>query len=403
MAAKGTTITSPMIEAGRPALIVEAVRTAIGRAHPEKGAFRDTHPNTLLAACLTELVQRTGIDPGEVEDVIAGCTAPFGEQSRNIARNAWLQAGFPVEVPAITIDRRCGSAQSAVAYAAGLIASGTHDLVIAAGVEHMQHVPINSPLKVAELYGSPWPDELLERFDFVPQGESAELIADRWGISREAMDELAVVSHQRAAAARAEGRFAAEIVPIETPHGTVSEDQGIRPDTTAEKLATLKTPFRAEGGKVTAGTSSQLSDGAAAVLLASPRKAEELGLKGRARIVDQVTVGVDPIIMLTGPIPATRKLLLRTGLTMDDFDLVEVNEAFASVVLAWQQELDADMDRVNVNGGAIALGHPVGMTGARLIATMLHEMERRDSELGLVTMCCGGGLGTGTILQRLAA
>ncbi|HET6507945.1 MAG TPA: thiolase family protein [Baekduia sp.] len=394
-------VTSPMIESGRPALVVEAVRTAIGRSHPEKGAFRDTHPNTLLATCLTELVRRTGIDPGEVEDVIAGCTAPFGEQSRNIARNAWLQAGFPVEVPAITIDRRCGSAQSAVSYAAGLIASGTHDLVIAAGVEHMQHVPIDSPLKVAELYGSPWPPELQERFDFVGQGESAELIADRWGITREAMDALAVESHRRAHAAQRDGRFVKEIVAVDTPHGTVTEDQGIRPDTSLEKLATLKTPFRPDVGKVTAGTSSQISDGASAVLLASPRKAEELGLRGRARIVDQVTVGVDPIIMLTGPIPATRKLLHRTGLTLGDVDLVEINEAFASVVLAWQQELDADMERVNVNGGAMALGHPVGMTGARLVATILHEMERRDSELGLVTMCCGGGLGTGTLLQRL--
>jgi acetyl-CoA acetyltransferase family protein len=381
-------------------VVVEAVRTPIGRAHPEKGVFRDTHPNTLLASCLTALIERTGVDPAEVEDVIAGCTAPFGEQSRNIARNAWLQAGFPVEVPAITIDRRCGSAQSAVSYGAALIASGTHELVIAAGVEHMQHVPINSPVKIAELYGTPWPRELLDRFDFIPQGLSAERIAEQWEISRYEMDALGVESHRRAHASSTEGRFEREIVPIETPHGIVSTDQGIRPDTSLEALAELKTPFK-ENGSVTAGTSSQLSDGAAAVLLASREAAERYGLRPRALIVDQVTVGVDPIIMLTGPIPATRKLLHRTGLRISDFDRVEINEAFASVVLAWQRELKSDMERVNVNGGAIALGHPVGSTGARLITTILHELERSDTELGLVTMCCGGGLGTGTILKRL--
>jgi len=381
-------------------VIVEAVRTPIGRAHPEKGVYRDTHPNTLLGRCFEELITRTGIDPAEVEDVITGCTAPFGEQSRNIARNAWLQYGFPVEVPAITIDRRCGSAQSAIAYAAALVGSGTHDLVIASGVEHMGHVPINSPLKVMELYGSPWPQELLDRFDFVGQGESAELIADRWEISREAMDQLAVNSHSLAAAAADAGHFDREMVPIETPHGVVTRDQGIRPETSLEGLAALKTPFR-EHGRITAGTSSQLSDGAAAVLVASASKVRELGVKARARIVDQVTVGVDPIIMLTGPIPATRKLLHRTGLRMDQVDLFEVNEAFASVVLAWEKELEPDMSRVNVNGGAMALGHPVGSTGARLVTTILNELERRDATLGLVTMCCGGGLGTGTILERI--
>jgi acetyl-CoA acetyltransferase len=369
---------TPFTESGREVVVVDAVRTPIGRAHPEKGAFRDTHPNTLLARCYEELVTRTGIEPADVEDVIAGCTAPFGEQSRNIARNAWLQAGYPVEVPAITIDRRCGSAQSAVAYAAALVSSGTHDLVIASGVEHMHHVPIDSPLKIVELFGSPWPQELLDRFDFVPQGVSAEMIAERWDISREEMDQLAVASHRAAAAASDEGRFDREIVPIETPHGVVGRDQGIRPDTNLE-----------------------LSDGAAAVLIASSSKARELGLRPQARVVDQVTVGVDPVIMLTGPIPATRKLLHRSGMTIDDFDLFEVNEAFASVVLAWQRELEPDMDRVNVNGGAMALGHPVGSTGARLVATILNELERRDAELGLVTMCCGGGLGTGTVLQRL--
>jgi acetyl-CoA acetyltransferase family protein len=251
-----------------------------------------------------------------------------------------------------------------------------------------------------DLYGSPWPRELLERFDFIPQGLSAERIAEQWDISRQELDELAVESHRRAHAATAEGRFAREIVPIDTPHGSVSTDQGIRPETSVDTLAELKTPFK-EGGRITAATSSQLSDGAAAVLLASRGAAERLGLRPRALVVDQVTVGVDPVIMLTGPIPATRKLLQRTGLGIGDLDRVEINEAFASVVLAWQRELEPDMDRVNVNGGAMALGHPVGSTGARLVTTMVHELERSDTELGLVTMCCGGGLGTGTILRRL--
>ena len=393
-------LNSPFRAHGRDVLIVDAVRTPIGRAHHEKGVYRDTHPNILLAECYRALIARTGIDPGEVEDVIAGCTAPFGEQSRNIARNAWLQAGYPVEVPAITIDRRCGSGQSAVAYASALVASGTHDLVIAAGVEHMQHVPINSPLKVIELFGSPWPQELLDRFDFVPQGISAEMIAERWEIPRAEMDQLAVESHHRADVATHEGRFDSEIVPIDTPHGRVAADQGIRPSTNLEDLAALKTPFKPDG-RITAATSSQLSDGAAAVLLASPDAVERFGLRPRVRVVDQTTVGVDPIIMLTGPIPATRKLLERTGMTIDDLDLIEVNEAFASVVLAWQREFGPDMDRVNVNGGAMALGHPVGSTGARLFATIVAEMERRDAETGLVTMCCGGGLGTGAVIERV--
>jgi acetyl-CoA acyltransferase len=381
------------------AVIVEAVRTPIGRAHAEKGVYRDTHPVVLLQRCLEALVARTGIDPAEVEDVVCGCTAPIGEQSRNIGRNAWLAAGYPAEVPAVTLDRRCGSAQAALSIAASAVASGMHDLVIACGVEHMGHIPISAQDKLVSEYGSPYTPELLERFDFVSQGISAELIAERWEISREAMDALAVESHRLAQQATEEGRFANEIVPIDTPHGTVTQDQGIRPDTNLETLARLKTPFKADG-RVTAGTASQLSDGAAAVLVASPAKAEALGLAPRAKIVDQVTVGVDPIIMLTGPIPATRKLLHRTGLRIEDVDLFEVNEAFASVVLAWERELEPDMERVNVNGGAMALGHPVGSTGARLIATILNELERRDAHVGLVTMCCGGGLGTGTILQR---
>jgi acetyl-CoA acetyltransferase family protein len=264
----------------------------------------------------------------------------------------------------------------------------------------MGHIPISAQDKLVETYGSPYTAELRERYDFVSQGISAELIAERWEIGREEMDALAVDSHRRAAAATDAGHFAGETVAIDTPHGLVEHDQGIRRTTTLETLAGLKTPFQPDG-RITAGTSSQLSDGAAALLVASPAKAKALGLTPRVKVVDQVTVGVDPIIMLTGPIPATRKLLHRTGLRMRDVDLFEVNEAFASVVLAWQRELDPDMDRVNVNGGAMALGHPVGSTGARLVATLINELERRDAEVGLVTMCCGGGLGTGTILQRV--
>jgi acetyl-CoA acetyltransferase family protein len=393
-------LTSPFLEAGREVVIVDAVRTPIGRAHPEKGAFRGVHPNELLGACYEALIERTGIDPAQVEDLVCGCTAPFGEQSRNIARNAWLQRGYPVEVPAITIDRRCGSAQSAVAYASGMIASGMHELAIAAGVEHMHHVPIDSPLRVQELFGDPWPAELRERFDFIPQGLSAERIAEQWEISREEMDMLAVSSHARAQHATEQGWFDREIIGVETPEGRVERDQGIRPGTSLEALGKLKTPFKSDG-RVTAGSSSQLSDGASAVLLASRAAAERNGLPIRARIIDQVTVGVDPVIMLTGPIPATRKLLARSALTISDFDAIEVNEAFASVVLAWAKELEPDMGRVNPCGGAIALGHPVGMTGARLFATLLGQLERTNGRLGLVTMCCGGGLGTGTIVERL--
>jgi acetyl-CoA acetyltransferase family protein len=393
-------LSSPFLRAGQEVVIVDAVRTAIGRAHPEQGAFRDTHPNDLLGACYEALLTRARLEPAQVEDVICGCTAPFGEQSRNIARNAWLQLGYPVEVPAITIDRRCGSGQSAVAYAAGLIASGMHELAIASGVEHMHHVPINSPLRVQALFGDPWTPGLRDRFDFIPQGLSAERIAEQWDISREQMDQLAVSSHARAEHASERGWFEREIVPIETQHGTVDRDQGIRPGTSLKVLAQLKTPFK-EGGRVTAATSSQLSDGASALLLASRAAAERIGLPIRARIVDQVTVGVDPVIMLTGPIPATRKLLARTGLTIGDLDAIEVNEAFASVVLAWAKEFQPDMERVNPCGGAMALGHPVGMTGARLFATLLGELERSDGRLGLVTMCCGGGLGTGTMIERL--
>jgi acetyl-CoA acetyltransferase family protein len=385
---------------GRDALIVEALRLPTGKSHPERGWYRHTHPNAMLGAVYTALLDRAGLDPGAVEDLIVGCTAPFGEQSRNIGRNAWLQAGYPPEVPAMVLDRRCGSAQTAVELAAALVASGTHDVAIAAGVEHMDHVPMNSPAKISELYGDPWPPELRARYDFVPQGESAELIADRWGISRAEMDAFAARSHRLAAAAVADGRFEREMIPLVLDGETRVSDQTIRPQTSADGLAGLKPVFRPDG-RVTAGSSSPISDGAAGVLLASPEGAARHGLRPRARILDQTTVGVDPIIMLTGPIPATRKLLERNGMTIGDIGLIEVNEAFSSVVLAWERELKPDMDRVNVNGGAIALGHPVGATGARLFGTLLAEMERRDVETGLVTMCCGGGLGTATLVQRV--
>jgi acetyl-CoA acyltransferase len=395
-------IHNPFIDSGREVLIAEAVRTPMGRANPEKGWFRDIHPNAMLGACYTDILHRSGLSPETIEDLVIGCTAPFGEQSRNVGRNAWLQAGYPPEVPAMQVDRRCGSAQTAAAIGAAFVASGMHDLVIAGGVENMGHIPMNSVGEIEKLYGDAWPAELRELYDFVPQGESAELIRERWHISREQQDEFAVRSHALATAAIAAHRFDAELVPYKLDGEIRLSDQNVRPGTSMESLAGLKTVFRSENGTVTAGSSSPLTDGAAAVLLASRRASEDYGLKIRARILDQTTVGVDPIIMLTGPIPATRKLLERNNLDIDDIDLIEINEAFASVVLAWEQELKPDMSRVNVNGGAIALGHPVGATGSRLIATLLAEMERRDVELGLVTMCCGGGLGTATLIQRIS-
>jgi acetyl-CoA acyltransferase len=385
---------------GREVVIVEAVRTPIGRGHPEKGYYKDTHPNALLAKCYSEVVERAGIDPSEVEDVITGCVQQYGEQGFNIGRNAWLQAGLPVETPATTVDRQCGSAQQAVNFAAAQIAAGVHDVAIGSGVEHMGHIPMGVSFKWVDDVGSPWPEELMARYNLVPQGISAEMIADKWEIPRSELDELGVRSHQLAHQATEEGRFERETVPFQVNGSTYVSDQGIRPDTSIEKLSELKPAFK-EDGKVTAGNASQISDGAAAVLLMERSKAEALGLTPRARIMDQTTVGVDPVIMLTGPIPATRKLLDRNGMQLDDIDLIEINEAFASVVAAWRRELEPDMDRVNVNGGAMALGHPLGSTGARLITTLLHELERTDKEVGLVTMCCGGGLGTGTLIQRV--
>jgi acetyl-CoA acyltransferase len=389
-----------MPQVGREVVIVEAARTPIGRGHKEKGYYKDTHPNELLGRCYTEVIERAGIPATEVEDVVAGCVQQYGEQMFNVARNAWLQAGLPIETAATTVDRQCGSAQQAVNFAASLIAAGVHDVVIGSGVEHMAHVPMGVGFNWVGEVGTPWPPELLERYDLIPQGLSAEMIADQWEIPRSELDELGLRSHQLAHRATEEGRFEREIIPFKVNGSTHVADQGIRPETTIEALSELKPVFK-EDGKITAGNSSQISDGAAAVLLMAREKADALGLKPRARILDQTTVGVDPVIMLTGPIPATHKLLERNGMNMDDVDLVEINEAFAPVVAAWRRELEPDMDRVNVNGGAMALGHPLGSTGARLITTLLHELERSDKEVGLVTMCCGGGLGTGTLIQRV--
>lgn len=385
---------------GREVVIVEAVRTPVGRGHKEKGYYKDLHPSNLLALTYKELIERAGIDAGEVEDVVAGCVQQFGSQSINIGRNAWLEAGFPIETPATTIDRQCGSAQQAINYAAAMIASGVHDVMVGGGVEFMSAISFGDAAKVMGEYGYAYSPELLQQYDLVNQGISAEMIADKWEISRTAMDEFAVRSHDNAQRATEEGRFDREMIPVTVNGEILKTDQGIRPGSSVEALAGLKGAFK-EGGNVTAGNASQVSDGAAAMLLMTREKADELGLKPRAKIVDQTAVGVDPVIMLTGPIPATRKLLERNSMSMGDIDLVEINEAFASVVLAWEKELSPDMDKVNVNGGAIALGHPLGSTGARLMTTLLHELERTDQEIGLLTMCCGGGIGTGTIIQRL--
>jgi acetyl-CoA acyltransferase len=389
-----------MPQSGREVVIVEAVRTPIGRGHKEKGYYKDTHPNELLGRCYSEVIDRAGIDASEVEDVVAGCVQQYGEQMFNVGRNAWLQAGLPVETPATTVDRQCGSAQQAVNFAAALIAAGVHDVAIGSGVEHMGHIPMGVGFKWVDEVGTPWPKELMDRYALIPQGLSAEMIADRWEIPRSELDELGVRSHQLAHQATEEGRFEREIVPFQVNGDTYVSDQGIRPDTTLEALAALKPAFKPDG-KITAGNSSQISDGAAAVLLMSGDKAKQLGVAPRARIVDQTTVGVDPVIMLTGPIPATQRILERNSMKIGDIDLIEINEAFAPVIAAWRRELGPDMDRVNVNGGAMALGHPLGSTGARLITTLLHELERSDKEIGFVTMCCGGGLGTATLIQRV--
>jgi acetyl-CoA acyltransferase len=385
---------------GREVVIVEAVRTPIGRGHKEKGYYKDTHPNALLGTCYSEVIKRAGIDAAEVEDVVAGCVQQFGEQGLNIARNAWLQEGLPIETPGTTVDRQCGSAQQAVNFSAALIAAGVHDAMIGGGVEHMGHLPFSAGMQTQQEFGFAFTPELMAKHNIVGQGLGAEMIADQWEIPRSELDELAMRSHKLAHRATEEGRFEREIVPFQVNGDTYVTDQGIRPDTNLETLAQLKPAFKPDG-KITAGNSSQISDGAAAVLLMAADKAKALGLRPRARIVDQTTVGCDPVKMLEGPIPATAKILQRNGMAIDDIDLIEINEAFAPVVAAWRREHNPDMDRVNVNGGAMALGHPLGSTGARLITTLLHELERSDKEIGFVTMCCGGGLGTGTLIQRV--
>jgi acetyl-CoA acetyltransferase family protein len=384
----------------RDVVIVEAVRTPIGRGHREKGDLRDLHPTDLLAHVLLAVIESAEIDPARVETVIGGCVQQFGEQGMNITRNAWLAAGLPVETSAATVDVQCGSAQQAVGMAAALIASGVHDVVIAAGVEHMGRSSFSDLAETQTRFGAAHTPRLLDRYGIIGQGLAAEAFSDKWGLSREELDAFAVRSHANAHAASAGGHFAREIAPVSTPTALVSVDQGIRPDTSAATLAQLRPAFR-EDGRVTAGNSSQISDGAAAVLLMSADAAASLGLPARARIVDHTSVGCDPVTMLEGPIPATAMLLRRNGMTIDDINRFEVNEAFAPVVLAWAAEHEPEMDRVNVRGGAIALGHPLGSSGARLVTTLVHILEDDDCELGLVTMCCAGGLGTGTLVQRM--
>src|SRR4051794_27584681 len=385
---------------GREVVIVEAVRTPVGRGHKEKGYYKDTHPAALLGKTYTEVLSRSGVDPSEVEDVIAGCVAQFGEQALNVARNAWLQEGLPIEAAATTVDRQCGSAQQAVNFGAALIAAGIHDVVVGSGVEHMGHNSFADTAKIQQDYGNAFTPELLQKHNIVGQGLGAEMIAEEYEIPRSGLDELAVRSHRLAAKATEEGLFEREMVPMKVNGDTYMTDQGIRPDTSIETISQLKPVFK-ENGRITAANSSQISDGAAAVLLMSADKASELGLKPRARILDQTTVGCDPVKMLEGPIPATAKLLKRNSMSMNDIDFVEINEAFAPVVAAWKREHNPDMDRVNPRGGAMALGHPLGSTGARLITTLLHALEDDGKEIGLVTMCCGGGLGTGTIIRRV--
>jgi acetyl-CoA acyltransferase len=381
------------------AVIVSAVRTPVGIGKPEKGALSGVHPIDLSARVLQEVVARAGVDPALVDDVIWGAVSQVGEQSGNAARNAVLSAGFPEEVTGVTIDRQCGSSQQAVHFAAAGVVAGHYDMVIAGGVESMSRVPMFSNMVGGE---GPFPASMHARYDngLVNQGISAEMIAERWSLSRAQLDEIAAESHARAAAAQVSGLFADEIVVVDTPSGPVQHDQGIRPGTTVESLAGLKTPFL-EGGKVTAGNASQISDGAAALLITSSERARELGLTPLARVHTVAMAGVDPVIMLTGPIPATRKVLERSGLALSDIGAFEVNEAFASVLAAWYADTGADPALTNARGGAIALGHPLGASGARLMTTLVHRMRQDGIRYGLQTMCEGGGMANATILELL--
>ena len=385
------------------AVIVDAIRTPLGKRN---GRLKDWHPVDLAAETLKALVDRTGIDPALIDDVVMGCVMQVGEQAVNIARNAVLAAGFPETVPATTVDRQCGSSQQAAHFAAQGVIAGAYDVVIAAGVEVMTRVPMGSSMADGK-FGFPFGPRVAARYEaaggLVPQGISAELIAEKWGISREDMDRFGMQSQERAARATAEGRFQAEILPVLDAEGKLmTTDEGIR-ESTYEKLASLKPSFieAEKGGKVTAGNSSQITDGSAALLIMSEEKAKQLGLKPRARFVNFSLAGADPRMMLTAPIPATAKVLERSGLRIDQMDLVEINEAFASVVLAWEKEFHPDMNKVNPNGGAIALGHPLGCSGARLMTTLLNELERTGGRYGLQTMCEGGGLANATIIERL--
>jgi acetyl-CoA acyltransferase len=388
------------------AVIVDALRTPGGKRN---GKLKNWHAVDLASEALRALAARNDLDPSVVDDVIMGCVSQVGEQAFNVGRNAVLGAGWPESVPATTIDRQCGSSQQALHFAAQGVMAGAYDVVVAAGVEVMSRVTMGSSIGADS--GWPFGPRVRERYEpvggLVNQGIGAEMIADQWGISREELDEFSAESHRRAARATAEGRFAREIVPVhvrdEEGNDTdelLTSDEGIRPDSSVETLGKLKPAFK-EGGKVTAGNSSQITDGASAVLIMSEERAQELGYRPRARFHSFALAGVDPVTMLTGPIPATTKVLERAGLTLDDIDLVEINEAFASVVLAWQREHKADLAKVNVNGGAIALGHPLGASGAKLCATLLNELERTDGQFGLLTMCEGGGLANATIIERL--
>ncbi|HWB89535.1 MAG TPA: thiolase family protein [Acidimicrobiia bacterium] len=391
----------------RSAVIVDAVRTPIGRRN---GVFKDIHPVDLASLPLQALVERNQLDPELIDDVIMGNVSQIGEQAYNVGRNAALAAGFPESVPGVTIDRQCGSSQQSAHFAAQAIMAGAQDIVIAAGVENMTRVPMGITAQLGP--GLPFGARMLERYanGLVPQGISAEMINEKWAISREELDELSLESHHRAARATDEGRFEGQIVPVgitleDGSSQTVTRDEGIRWDTSMEKLAALQPAFQADG-KVTAGNSSQISDGAAAVLIMDEDRAEKLGLTPKARFRSFSMVGVDPVTMLTGPIPATSKALERAGLSIDDIDLFEVNEAFASVPVAWRMEHGgteprALWERTNVNGGAIALGHPLGASGARLLTTLVWELERTGGRYGLQTMCEGGGMANGTIIERL--
>ena len=385
------------------AVIVDAIRTPLGKRN---GKLKDWHPVDLAAHTLKALMDRNNFDPALIEDVIMGCVMQVGEQSLNIARNAVLAAGLPDTVPGTTVDRQCGSSQQAAHFAAQGVMAGAYDIVIAAGVEIMTRVPMGSAVADGK-YGYPFGPEMSARYapagGLVPQGESAEMIADKWNISRDDMDQFGLRSQEFAARATREGRFDGQILPVLDADGNMmTVDEGLR-ETTLEKLATLKTPFRSEedGGRVTAGNSSQITDGAAAILIMSEDKARQLGLTPRARFVNFSLAGADPRYMLTAPIPATQKVLERAGLSMADMSITEINEAFASVVLAWGKELHPNMDTVNPNGGAIALGHPLGCSGARLMTTLLYELERTNGRYGLQTMCEGGGMANATIIERM--